>query len=211
MRAYHAERTQHHGLSLVLRPVGLAPPDGLPQHVLDLAIEFLAGHVANTNAPRVAAIDASLKRDSTGLAVGHVAEFVRSGSEWRPRVVIDGALQIRPPRNGEISWTCLVELLCSLRAEGLPVRTIVGDQFGGPLLLRFRELGFAAGLCSVDRGTDGYTMLRSLLADDLVELPKHDVLSRELLELEIDPAKDRIDHLAGGRKGSKDVATPLPR
>jgi hypothetical protein len=169
-------------------------------------VEFIAGRLSNPYAPRVAAIDASLRRDATGIAIGHVAEFVRQGSEYRPRIVIDGTLQVKPPRNGEISWSLIVELICDLRTAGVNVRTVVGDQFGGPLLVRFRELGFSAGLVSVDRGTDAYMLLRSLLADDLVELPNHDVLRRELLELEIDAGRDKIDHPAGGRRGSKDVS-----
>ena len=90
-------------------------------------------------------------RDSTGIAIGHVARFELVNDELRPRVIVDAVLRIDPPVGGEIDWGRIVSLLTNLRSNGLPIRTVTSDQFGGVLLQRLGQVGFTVGQTSVDQ------------------------------------------------------------
>jgi hypothetical protein len=51
-----------------------------------------------------------------------------------------------------------------------------------------------------------YEYLRNAIYDGRVYLPKHDKLQRELLKLEFDARRQKVDHPAHGNLGSKDLA-----
>lgn len=153
---------------------------------------------------RFAHVDLSKTRDSTGLAVGHVAEWetVQQGDarELRPRIVIDLALEVRPPRHGEIDTAQIRRFLYSFRRH-LRLDHVGADQFGWALLQELSRHHFRTSLVSVDREPQPYEFLKQMIGDGAIELPEHERLHDELLYLEA--GRDKIDH----RKGrSKDVA-----
>lgn len=66
--------------------------------------------------------------------------------------------------------------------------------------------GFATGIVSMDRTTEPYDYLRDAIYDDRLRLPHHEKLGEELLRLEFDAKRQKVDHPAHGKFGSKDLA-----
>jgi hypothetical protein len=69
-----------------------------------------------------------------------------------------------------------------------------------------RQEGFATGLQSIDESTNPYDFVKNALYDRRISMPKHVVCERELISLERDVKKNKIDHPP---HGSKDVSDAL--
>jgi hypothetical protein len=166
---------------------------------------------------RVAHIDLATTRDSAGVAIGHVAgtrTIERTQHDTGERIVevlpviaYDLILRVNPPRNGEIDFAKIRQILYDLRdIHGLPIKVVTTDGFQST---DFRQIlakkGFATEYLSLDRTTQPYRTLRDALYDKRVLLPRHQTLITELAELEYveNGAKEKVDHKP---RGSKDVA-----
>jgi hypothetical protein len=166
---------------------------------------------------RVAHVDLAKTRDSAGLAIGHVAgtrtqEKINQVTGERtvevlPVIAYDMILRINPPRNGEIDFAKIRQILYDLRdIHGLPIKVVTTDGFEST---DFRQIlakkGFATEYLSVDRTTQPYRTLRDALYDKRILLPRHQTLITELTELEYmeHGSKEKVDHKP---RGSKDVA-----
>lgn len=166
---------------------------------------------------RVAHVDLATTRDSAGLAIGHIAgtrtierhqpETGEKITEVLPVIAYDVILRITPPRDGEIDFSKIRQIIYDLRDNhGLPIKVITTDGFQST---DFRQIlarkGFATDYLSLDRTTQPYRTLRDALYDHRVLLPRHQTLVHELTELEYvqNGAKEKIDHKP---RGSKDVA-----
>lgn len=171
----------------------------------------------DVNQMRVAHIDLATTRDSAGLAIGHIAgtktiERIQAETGQRiievlPVIAYDCILRILPPRDGEIDFAKIRQILYDLRDKhNLPISVVTTDGFQS---VDFRQIlakkGFATEYVSLDRTTQPYRTLRDALYDRRVLLPRHQVLIKELTELEYvqNGAKEKIDHKP---RGSKDVA-----
>lgn len=166
---------------------------------------------------RVAHVDLATTRDSAGLAVGHIAG-TKTITRWNaasqentvevlPVIGYDAILRINPPRDGEIDFSKIRNIIYSLRDEhDLPIKVITTDGFQST---DFRQIlakkGFATEYLSLDRTTQPYKTLRDALYDKRVLLPRHPTLITELTELEYveHGTKEKVDHKP---RGSKDVA-----
>jgi hypothetical protein len=167
--------------------------------------------VRNKTMPRFAHLDLSITGDNTGLVVGHVDGFVEvsrgATSELLPHIVIDGALQIRPPRGGEILFHKIRDTLYKLRDVGLPIKWVTFDSFQSVDSIQvLRQHGFLTGMQSLDKTMTPYQFLKSALYDGRIECPHHPELQKELASLEFIADKNRVDHPPNG---SKDVADAL--
>ncbi len=166
---------------------------------------------------RVAHIDLAITRDSAGIAVGHIAgtktiERVQAETGQRivevlPVLAYDCILRIIPPRDGEIDFAKIRQIIYDLRDKhGLPIKVVTTDGFQS---VDFRQIlakkGFVTEYISLDRTTQPYRTLRDAIYDRRVLLPRHQTLVKELTELEYvqNGAKEKIDHKP---RGSKDVA-----
>jgi hypothetical protein len=122
-------------------------------------------------------------------------------------VHLDFSLRVVPPPGREISFERIRELLYGLRDLGLPIRWITFDAFQS---VDSRQLlgqkGFDVGLRSIDRDTTAYDFLKGCISDGRLEAPRDDHLVGELLGLELDRVKGKVDHRPGA---SKDVADAL--
>jgi hypothetical protein len=118
-----------------------------------------------------------------------------------------------------------------LRKCGYWIRMVTADQYMSfDMLQRLRDAGFQAELQSVDRTSNPYRDLRQAMNEGRLALPpppglsssdgrsisdealRRVILYQELMGLEHDVAKDKIDHRAqnpDGSKGSKDIADGL--
>jgi hypothetical protein len=160
---------------------------------------------------RFAHLDLSLTGDATGVVVGHVANFVqvdRSGEpEVLPRIRVDFALQVRPPKGGEVRYDGIRALIYKLRELGMELRFVSADSYqSADTLQQLEQKRFVTWRRSIDNDPRPYEVLKAALYDGRVELPEHDVLHRELLSLERDLKTGKVDHPP---RGSKDLADAL--
>jgi hypothetical protein len=174
-------------------------------------IEAYPDRVESPEEPRWAHIDVGLTGDALGLVVGHCAGFVPVSRgnrvEVLPRLVVDFALRVVPPRRGEIQLWRVRQMLLGLRDLGLPLQWVSLDSFqSADTIQLLRQEGLRAGVISADRDEVSYRYLKAAIYDHRLEVPEHPWLLRELLALEQDPVKAKIDHPASG---SKDVADAL--
>jgi len=188
-----------------------------------LGLKVYPKEFVNPKEPRFIHIDLAISRDSCGFAIGHVTGFepVRRGPtprigddgkpvkderpvEMLPRIHIDGLLEIRPPRGGEISFAKIRDIIYLLTKLGLNVQWITFDSFQSTDSKQIlNQRGYKTGDATLDKDTAGYEMLKTAFYDGRIDLPPHVKCLRELLRLERDEKKDKVDHRANE---SKDVA-----
>jgi hypothetical protein len=95
----------------------------------------------------------------------------------------------------------------STQINSLNIRWVSFDSFQSrDSIQQLRRKGFQSDLRSVDRDTTPYDFTKSALYDGRVNLPKDDFLLSELLGLEVDHQRGKIDHRPNA---SKDVADAL--
>lgn len=161
---------------------------------------------------RFAHLDLALHGDSAGVVIGHVPEFmeVQRGEgvvEVLPVIEIDLALEISAPRGGEIEFANIRRLLYKLREMGLPIWWVSMDSYQSVDSMQIlRSEGFVTGYQSMDTTMMPYTILKTALYDQRVPMSTYPKLRTELITLERNFKKGKIDHSA---HGSKDIADAL--
>lgn len=160
--------------------------------------------------PRFVHIDLAFSKDSCGFAIGYVPRFVKilrdDGYEQLPLVRIDGILEIRPPKNGEINFGSVRNVIYALKKLGLNIQWITFDQFQSKdskqILARKK---FQTGTLSLDKDTMGYEITKAAFYDGRVEVPHHALCHHELVTLEHDVKKGKVDHRPNGSKDCADA------
>ena len=179
---------------------------------VDTHLKVLPKRLVNPKALRFAHIDLGITGDAAGVAVGHIESFVNvnrgDSFETAPRIIIDLALRVIPPKGGEIQFQKIRELLYVLRDRAkVPIQWVTLDSFqsvDSRQILRSR--GFKTGTVSVDTDPLPYDMVKSALYDRRLILPDDPWLKLELVSLEKDPKTGKVDHLS---HGTKDIADAL--
>jgi hypothetical protein len=161
--------------------------------------------------PRFVHVDLAFTSDSAGVACGFVPEFVtvKRGEdvETLPVIQYDFTLEVRPPKGGEILVSNIRQLLYNLRANGVPIRWVTFDSYQSRDALQIlAQKGFITGMVSMDVDLKPYGTLKTALIDQRVKTHEHHEALQELLTLEIDAKKRKIDHPPGG---SKDIADAM--
>jgi hypothetical protein len=158
-------------------------------------------------------VDLALSTDSTGVVCGYVSGFrqVKRGdgvTETLPIINIDFTLEVTPPKGEEIVISKIRTLICKLRDNlGVNVKWVTYDQYQSADSLQIlRQKGFTTGLQSMDRTMKPYEMLKQALYDNRVSIPHHPKLQEELLALEFDTKKNKVDHTS---QSSKDISDAL--
>jgi hypothetical protein len=165
----------------------------------------------NLQQPRWVHLDLSQTGDSTGVACGYVKRFVeiiRSGTvkEILPEIVYDFVLEVTPPKNGEIQFSNIRELLYNLRKLGLPIKWVTLDTFQSTDMRQIlAQQGFVTGIRSLDETTMGYDIAKQALMDNRVLAPTHYKAMMEFIRLERDPVKHKIDHPINFSKDCSDA------
>jgi hypothetical protein len=162
--------------------------------------------------PRFVHVDLAISNDSAGLTIGTVTGFRNAGESdteyFMPEIHIDGVLEIKPPKNGEILFSKIRKVLFVLKSLGLNIRWVTFDQFQSTDSQQIlRQKGFITGQQSIDTvPCRPYEFLKSAMYDDRVSIPVHPHVLKELLALERDSKTGKIDHPPDG---SKDCADSL--
>lgn len=131
-------------------------------------------------------------------------------------VVVDLALQVKAPPGGEILFDDVRVFVEQLRKAGWPIRMVTLDSWQSYTVIQgLRRAGINAQEQSVDKNTEAYGNLKSVIYRGLFECYPHPILVRELEEL-IVTAAGKVDHPElsfrrsaeedGSNRGSKDVA-----
>lgn len=161
--------------------------------------------------PRFVHIDLAISGDSCGFVVGHVTGFrpVERGGHYEtlPDIYIDGALEIRPPKGGEILFYKVREIVYALKTMGMNIKWVTLDSFQSTDTLQLlRQAGYTVGYQSVDTTTAPYDFVKAALYDGRLSIPENKKLEYELASLEKDTKKNKIDHPA---HSSKDISDAL--
>lgn len=161
--------------------------------------------------PRFVHIDLAISGDSCGFVVGHVTGFrpVERGGHYEtlPDIYIDGALEIRPPKGGEILFYKVREIVYALKTMGVNIKWVTLDSFQSTDTLQLlRQAGYTVGYQSVDTTTAPYDFVKAALYDGRLSIPENKKLEYELASLEKDTKKNKIDHPA---HSSKDISDAL--
>lgn len=159
--------------------------------------------------PRYVHIDLAISGDSAGMVIGTVKGFksVPRGeySEMLPDIWIDDVLEVAPPRGGEIQFYKIREVLYALKKMGLNIRWVTFDSFQSTDSIQLlRQAGFATGYLSMDTSNDPYDLTKAAIYDGRISYPRHPRLINELISLEKDTKRNKIDHPPHGSKDCSD-------
>jgi len=155
-------------------------------------------------------VDLGLTSDSAGVACGYVDHFKpieRGGyTELMPVVEVDFILRVRPPKNGEILFYKVRELLYLLKKHKLNLKWISFDSYQSVDSIQLlRRHGFITGEISMDKSSVPYDFTKMAFYDERLHLPRHDHCQVEFSQLERDPKKGNIDHRPLGSKDCSDA------
>ena len=173
----------------------------------------------NPERPRYIHVDLSLSGDCAGLAMGHVSGLVKhnrsnaDGTVVRlesPFIIMDLMLRILPPVGSEIELAKIRSFILYLKSL-YPIARVTFDGFqsADSLQILKKVHKIDAGLLSVDRTDEAYLALRSALFERRIGGYAYEPFMDEVLDVERDVKKRKVDHPARatkGGKGSKDVA-----
>lgn len=177
------------------------------------------GPKLNPQAPRYIHVDIGLTSDCLGLAMGHVAGRVKNervnpdgtlSVVMNPYIVIDLMVRVKAKPGSEVDLSKVRAFLLYLRNIGFPITRVTFDQFQSSDSIQIlKKERFDAGHQSVDRDDTAYLSLRSAFFDRRVATCEYRPFQDEVLDLQRDVKKRKVDHpmrATNGGKGSKDVA-----
>ncbi len=169
-------------------------------------INIFANRILKPDLPRWAHVDLGLTGDSAGIAIGHCpgfAKVVRSGIEFLlPRIVLDGVLEVRPPRGDEIQFDQIRNVFFVLRDKcKMNLQWISYDSWQSVDSVQLlRQKGFVTGTRSIDKDMLPADYFKAAVNDLRLESPKHEKLWVECRDVQIDTKEQKVDHLPDGSK-----------
>jgi hypothetical protein len=175
-------------------------------------LNFAGVEVYKPELPRFAHIDLGITGDAAGLAIGCVDDFMPmtnyGTSGFMPHIHVDGVLRIVPPKNAEILFYKIRQVIVLLRDKlGMNIKWVTLDSFQSTDTQQLlRQQGFITGTESVDVvPCRPYDFLKSAIYEGRLSMPVFPWLQKEILLLERDPKKGKVDHNAGGSKDCADA------
>lgn len=160
-------------------------------------------------------MDLALSADSAAFAIGHVDKMVEvtrrneDGEEYtdiQPHIVMDLMLRVNPPNGEQIILADIRGFVYQLQAKGYQFVGASCDSFqSADTLQQLKHRGINTKVISVDRTTDAYDNLRAAMYEGRLEIYEYDPFESELMALEYDPEKGKIDHPIAGSKDCSDA------
>ena len=127
-------------------------------------------------------------------------------TEYYPEIVFDFVLQVDPPIGGEVEFERIRELLYVIREQGINLKWVTLDTYQSfDFIQILKSRGVAAWQQSVDTSPVPYEVSKTAFMQRRVRIPQHDKAQEELVRLEYDAAKRKIDHPADGSKDCADA------
>lgn len=171
-------------------------------------VQIMPKRLKSKDIPRWAHVDLGLTGDSCGIALGHVPRFVnvrREGIVYRlPQIVLDGVLEVRPPKGDEINFERVRNLFLILRDKlRFNIKWITYDSWQSKDSVQIlRQKGFTTGERSIDTDMLPAEYFKRAVYDGRMEAPPHQKLWLECKDVQIDFEDQKVDHLP---EGSKDL------
>lgn len=175
-------------------------------------------YCANPSRPRYVHIDLSRNADRCGIAMlrfDGMREVSRSSKgkddtpmkELLPVAVVEMSCSIAPDANNEIDVAEVRAFVKHLRTKyGYPIRGVSYDGVDSRESIQaWRKDGMRATMVSVDRTSVPYKQLRDAMYDTRIILQNDDEVLSEILDLEYDEDKDKVDHSVNGSKDVSDA------
>ncbi len=178
------------------------------------------GHYCtNPSRPRYVHIDLSRNQDRCGIAmvrfdgmreIGRLTGKDKDKSpvmELLPVATVEMSLSITPDSNNEIDVGEVRAFVKHLRYKyGYPIKGVSYDGVDSrESIQQWRKDGMRASMVSVDRTDVPYKQLRDAMYDLRINLQDDDVVLEEILELEYDEDKHKVDHSVNGSKDVSDA------
>lgn len=173
-------------------------------------------HEEDLSRPCFIHIDPSLTGDSTGIVMTTI-----KGSDSVNRLV-KGEVQrvndllykmmfgvaIKAVAGSQIPYHKIRQFIYWLRDEvGANIQMITADSFqSADMLQQLKLKGFETKVVSVDRKRTPYDTLRNSINEERIDIVPQSILEEELVELEENKIRGKIDHPVDG---SKDIADAL--
>lgn len=171
-----------------------------------MLIKIMPRRIHGRDTPRWAHVDLGLTGDSCGVAIGHCPGFVsvrREGIVYRlPKIVMDGVLEVRPPKGDEINFERVRNLFLLLRDKlGMPIKWVTYDTWQSKDSIQIlRQKGFVTGERSIDVDMLPAEYFKRAVYDGRLDCPWHAKLWAECKDVQIDFEKQKVDHLPDGSK-----------
>lgn len=181
--------------------------DGMPQIIED-------NLPLDREIPRFVHVDLSATTDPTGIAIvkydGHtpiVDPQHPDRYELMPKFVVEAAISIKPDSIHQIDPAEIRKWVMQLSTYyGLNIATVSYDSWQSKESLGLlRAAGIPSREISVDKTSEPYRTFRSAVYEGRVQLPDLDHLRLEMVSLEYNAEKDKIDHPPKGTKDSADA------
>jgi len=159
----------------------------------------------------------------TGFAMSHVAALkevthsikkvnvvegdrIVTVTEMLPVFHTDIMLQIRPPENEELRLSLVRQLIHDLREYGFNIAIVTADQYQSKDTLQIlADNGFETAHLSVDTSYEPYDNLKFAIYEGRFETYSHSIFIDEMLHLEDDAKKKKIEHRSGWSKDLSDA------
>lgn len=166
------------------------------------------GHVCrDPHMPRFVHVDLSSTGDFCGIAMVHhggmtVKERAGDVQEILPITIADMVCSIEPDHANPIDIADVRAWIKTLKTQyRYPINTVTYDTYQSQESIQaWRKMGVKSGNVTVDRDTKAYKSFREMLYDDRVNIYDNTVLIEEMMTIEYDIAKDKVDHSFSGHK-----------
>jgi len=175
-------------------------------------VQIYPNFISHKQEPRHVHIDLAYAKDSAGIAVGHVFKFIEVNRgdhvETLPLIQLDCILEVQVPPGGEIDFSNIRRLLYALRDKAhLPIKWVSFDGFQSRDSMQILyQQGFSVGYQSMDTDTEAYDITKQAIYDGRLLAPEHAKAQHEMVTLEIDVKRKKIDHPP---HSSKDVSDAI--
>ncbi len=168
-------------------------------------------YCVNPSKPRYVHIDLSRTGDRCGIAMLRFDGLVEVGrkngeTEMMPTATAEMVCTIQPDANNEIDIAEVRAFVRQLKSRyGFPIKAVSYDGFDSrESIQQWRKDGMRACALSVDRSDVPYKQFRDAMYDVRIILLNDKVVTDEILDLEYDEDKKKIDHPVAGSKDASD-------
>lgn len=191
--------------SILLKDHVILGIDGMPQVRPNT-------YCTNPSKPRYVHIDLSRTGDKCGIAMLRFDGLVRTQrlggeEEFLPSATVEMSCTIQPDTNNEIDIADVRMFVKQLKDRyGYPIRGVSYDGFDSRESIQaWRKTGMRASTLSVDRSDVPYKQFRDAIYDQRLILLDDKVILDQLLDLEYDEDKAKVDHPVLGEKDGIDA------
>lgn len=182
---------------------------GMPS-VLDKEIKGIPAD--QKTAPHHVHIDLSLTGDRCGIAMARLDEWkeIRTSNtttERLPVITIPLVIALEPTKSRPIDLGEVRGFVLELMNAGFNIASVSYDGFQSADSIQIlRKLGLKAFNLSMDKTVKPYIEFRKALYDDRLNIVPMDLLEEELIYLEHNTKRDKIDHTNQSTKDVSDAA-----